>query len=192
MQLCSGNNYPDCCKHNHLTSAAVSGRVRGGGNIISIGSVRVSADRGGRGPGDMCLFTIEKLHLAHWLQWLRVPSEILDVTDTPGAQAQASLVTFLLASSEIQDNKQRQTVVVQCSPQVPMWHVTHVCYAQSKLTNYCNFQEVCPPQPQQCLTSVKSDRSHILWVKNNNSWALSSLNSVNNRSEILWENDRAH
>ena len=119
MQLCSGNNYPDCCKHNHLTSAAgwAEGRRRGGGgNIISIGSVRVSADRGGRGLGDMCLFTIEKLHLAHWLQWLRVPSEILDVTDTPGAQAQASLVTFLLASSEIQDNKQRQTVVVQCSP----------------------------------------------------------------------------
>ena len=59
-----------------------------GGNIISIGSVWVSAARGGRGPGDMCLFTIEKLHLAHWLQWLRVPSEILDVTDTPGGLGQ--------------------------------------------------------------------------------------------------------
>ena len=68
--------------------------------------------------------------------------------------SQSSLVTFLLASSEIQDNKQRQTVVVQCSPLVPMWHVTHVCYAQSKLTNYCNFQEVCPPQPQSDLSQV--------------------------------------
>ena len=77
MQLCSGNNYPDCCKHNHLTSAADEG---GEGVILLVLGQTGSPGAG----GDMCLFTIEKLHSGHWLQW---PAEILDVTDTPGGSA---------------------------------------------------------------------------------------------------------
>ena len=57
MQLCSGNNYPDCCKHNHLTSAAGD---EGGGVILLVLGQSGSPHTGGDPGGDMCLFTIEK------------------------------------------------------------------------------------------------------------------------------------
>ena len=185
MQLCSGNNYPDCCKHNHLTSAAGLG---GRGNIISIGSVRVSGAGGGR-LTCVCL----RLKNYTWLTGSGDSRGHLRSKMSPilrGAQS-SLVVTFLLAGSEIQDNNQRQTVVVQCSPGP---HVTcHTCLLCSVKTHkLLQFPGSLSALSPARLTSVKSDQSHILWVKNNNSWAQSSLNSVNNRSEILWENDRAH
>ena len=155
MQLCSGNNYPDCCKHNHLTSAA----GEGGEGVILL----VLGQTGSPGEGGWHVFVYDwKITLGSLAP---VASWDLRCHRYSGG---LSLVTFLRGAVKSKTiNRERQTVVVQCvSP--CMWHVTHVCYAQSEITNYCNFQEVCPPQSSGCLTSVESD--HILWVKNNNSW----------------------
>ena len=143
MQLCSGNNYPDCCKHNHLTSAAGAGE----GGVVILLVLGQSGSPGGAGGVGWHVFVYDWKMTLGWLAPV-TPVAIWDLRcgwDT--LRGGPSLpVTFLLPRSEIQDNK--QTVVVQCAPVSPhMSHVTHVCYAQSKLANYCNIQDVCPPQP---------------------------------------------
>ena len=168
MQLCSGNDYPDCCKHNHLTSAAGEGE---GVILLVLGQ---SGSPHTMGPGGWHVFVYDWKMTLGWLTPLTPgASDILDVTQILWARGSA---TFLLASSEIQDNK--QTVVVQCSSPVPGLHVTCPTCLLCSVKIAISWKFVCLSR----LTSAKSDQSHILWVKNNNSWVQFPLNSVNNRS----------